>query len=125
MPRWTAIIATPPASRLFVQHVTFPLRPPLVLASGSPYRRELLGRLRVPFEVDVPQVDESAEADEAPASTALRLSILKAQTVAARHPGAVVIGSDQVAECEGRPFGKPGRQNRAEMRAFLPPASHG
>ena len=96
--------------------MTFPIRPSLVLASGSPYRRELLGRLRVPFEVDVPQVDESAEADETPAATALRLSILKARTVASRHPGAVVIGSDQVAECGGRPFGKPGSHEAAVVQ---------
>ena len=95
--------------------MTLPI-PALVLASGSPYRRELLGRLRVPFEVDLPQVDESATPDEAPAATALRLSILKAQTVAARHPDAVVIGSDQVAECEGRPFGKPGSHEAAVVQ---------
>ena len=96
--------------------MTPPLRPTLVLASGSPYRRELLGRLRLPFEVDIPQVDESATNDESPATTALRLSVLKAQTVAARHPGAVVIGSDQVAECEGRPFGKPGSHEAAVVQ---------
>jgi len=96
--------------------VTLPPRPALILASASPYRRELLGRLRVPFDVDVPQVDETAAADEAPATTALRLSVLKAETVAIRHPGAVVIGSDQVAECEGRPFGKPGSHEAAVVQ---------
>lgn len=89
------------------------LRHPLVLASGSPYRRELLGRLRVPFDVDVPHVDETPAIDEAPAATALRLSILKARTVADRRPDAVVIGSDQVAECDGVPFGKPGSHEAA------------
>ena len=88
-------------------------RPPLVLASGSAYRRELLHRLRLPFTVDHPQVDEAVLADEAPEATALRLSLLKASTVAARHPGAVVIGADQVAECGGRSFGKPGTHDAA------------
>jgi len=86
--------------------------PPLVLASGSRYRRELLERLQWPFTVDAADVDETA-IDEVPADTALRLSILKAETVAARHPDAIVIGSDQVAECEGHAFGKPGSHEAA------------
>jgi septum formation protein len=88
-------------------------RPPLVLASGSPYRRELLTRLRIPFDVVVSQVDETARADEAPKVTAARLSEAKARAVAARRLDAVVIGSDQVAEYEGRPFGKPGSHEAA------------
>jgi septum formation protein len=88
-------------------------RPPLVLASGSPYRRELLARLRVPFDVVVSDVDETAPPDETPRATALRLSEAKARAVAARRPDAVVIGSDQVAECDGRPFGKPGTHEAA------------
>ncbi|MEO8937631.1 MAG: Maf family nucleotide pyrophosphatase [Burkholderiaceae bacterium] len=95
-------------------------RPPLVLASGSAYRRELLARLRLPFAVDVPHVDETALAAEAPAATAMRLSRLKAETVAARHRDAVVIGSDQVAECDGAPFGKPRTHEAAvvQLRAL-------
>ena len=88
--------------------MTSNIRPPLVLASGSRYRAELLARLRLPFVVDVPRVDETARAGESPDETARRLSRVKATTVAARHPDAVVIGSDQVAECDGAAFGKPG-----------------
>ncbi len=90
--------------------------PPLVLASGSPYRRSLLERLALLFEVDVPHVDESALPDEAPAATALRLSVRKAEAVARRRADAIVIGSDQVAECEGRPFGKPGTHEAAVLQ---------
>ena len=110
--RWTAIIATP-STRQDLRLVIASFSKPLVLASGSPYRRELLGRLRVPFEVDVPQVDETPQVDEAPAAIALRLSILKARTVADRRPDAIVVGSDQVAECDGAPFGKPGSHEAA------------
>lgn len=87
--------------------------PALVLASSSRYRRELLERLRIPFTVDRPDVDETAPAGETPDATARRLSLVKAQAVAARHPDAVVIGSDQVAECEGRAIGKPGHHDAA------------
>ena len=83
-------------------------RPPLVLASGSRYRRELLERLGLPFEVQVPDIDEDPSAGEAPEATALRLACAKAEAVAANRPDAVVIGSDQVAEFDGRAFGKPG-----------------
>ncbi len=93
-----------------------PPLPPLILASTSPYRRELLGRLQVPFEVCAPDTDETPLADEAPAATAERLAIAKAQAVVTRHPGALIIGSDQVAyssnEHGAQRFGKPGsRQN--------------
>jgi len=81
---------------------------PLVLASASKYRRELLERLGLPFECAASNVDESAVPGEAPADTALRLSVLKAQAVALRFPGALVIGSDQVASCAGERLGKPG-----------------
>ena len=81
---------------------------PIVLASSSRYRRELLARLHIVFTVDRPDIDESAEPGEAPAATALRLAWLKAQAVASRHPGALVIASDQVAEVDGTPIGKPG-----------------
>jgi septum formation protein len=92
----------------------------IVLASSSRYRQEMLARLRVPFAVEVPAVDESALADEEPAATALRLSLLKARTAAQRHPGAIVIGADQVAELDGRSIGKPGGHAaaRAQLRAM-------
>ncbi len=89
------------------------MRPPLVLASSSPYRRELLERLRLPFDVVRPDVDETPFVDETPAGTALRLSRAKAEAVLATRPDAIVIGSDQVAECEGRPIGKPGAHDAA------------
>lgn len=82
--------------------------PVVVLASGSRYRRELLGRLLPAFEVEPPAVDESAQPGEAAAALAARLARLKARNVAARRPGCFVIGSDQVAECAGRILGKPG-----------------
>lgn len=85
----------------------------LILGSTSPYRRELLGRLRVPFEVASPQVDETPLAGEAPAALATRLALAKAEAVAARYPDAVVIGSDQVADLDGEPLGKPGDHERA------------
>ncbi|VVD66892.1 septum formation protein Maf [Pandoraea capi] len=87
--------------------------PPLILASGSRYRRELLERLRLPFSVDVPDIDETPIPGETPHETSLRLSREKAQAVAIRHPGAVIIGSDQVATFEGRQIGKPGNFENA------------
>ncbi len=87
--------------------------PTLILGSTSPYRRELLARLRLPFEVVAPQVDETAMPGEAPCALALRLALAKAQAVATLHPGAVVIGSDQVAELDGQAIGKPGTHQRA------------
>ena len=87
--------------------------PPLILASTSPYRRELLSRLRLPFEAVAPDVDESALPGEAPGALAERLALAKARAVAARHPGAVVIGSDQVADLDGEAIGKPGTHERA------------
>ena len=85
--------------------------PPLILASGSRYRAELLGRLRLPFSQSSPDVDESARPGEDGATLAQRLALAKAQAIAARMPDAWVIGSDQVAVCEDRLIGKPG--NRA------------
>ncbi|TWI62494.1 septum formation protein [Pseudoduganella lurida] len=82
--------------------------PPLVLASSSAYRRELLERLRLPFSVDVPDIDETPLAGETPSATALRLARGKAAAVAARHPGSLVIGSDQVATLDDEQIGKPG-----------------
>jgi 7-methyl-GTP pyrophosphatase len=81
---------------------------PIVLASTSRYRRELLERLRLPFDVVAPGVDESAPPGEAPRDTALRLARLKAAAGARLRPGAIVIGSDQVADLDGRALGKPG-----------------
>lgn len=83
-------------------------RPLLILASTSRYRRELLARLRLPFEVVSPAVDETALPGEAPAPLAARLALAKARAVAALHPGAVVIGSDQVCDLGGQALGKPG-----------------
>lgn len=79
----------------------------IVLASTSPYRRELLQRLGLPFEVVAPAVDESPRAGETPLAIALRLAEAKAAVVARQRPDAVVIGSDQVAELDGEPIGKP------------------
>ena len=80
----------------------------LILASTSVYRRELLERLRLPFETIAPNVDETPLPGEQPATLARRLARAKAADVAAHHPGAVVIGSDQVADLDGVPLGKPG-----------------
>jgi len=85
----------------------------LVLASTSAYRRELLSRLRLPFEVAAPQVDETPAAGESPKDTALRLAQAKAQAVAGRFAQALVIGSDQVAELAGVRLDKPGSHARA------------
>jgi len=88
-------------------------RPRLILASTSRYRRELLERLRLPFDVVAPRVDESPRDGERPAELALRLALAKARAVAALHPRAVVIGSDQVADLDGQAVGKPGNHARA------------
>jgi len=79
----------------------------LVLGSTSVYRRELLQRLRIPFTVAAPEVDEAALPLEAPAALARRLALAKARAVAQRYPDCVVIGSDQVAELHGQALGKP------------------
>ena len=89
---------------------------PLILGSTSVYRRELLSRLRLPFTVERPEVDETPLPEEKPADLALRLALAKAQAVAARHPTAVVIGSDQVADLHGEPLGKPGDHARAVIQ---------
>jgi septum formation protein len=85
----------------------------LVLGSTSRYRHELLSRLGVPFEAIAPQVDETPDPGESPSGLALRLALAKARDVARRYPGAVVIGSDQVADLDGEPLGKPGTHERA------------
>ena len=86
---------------------------PLVLGSTSRYRRELLQRLGLPFDVASPEVDETPLGGESPAELAKRLAQAKARAVALRHPEAVVIGSDQVADLNGEPLGKPGTHERA------------
>jgi septum formation protein len=88
----------------------------LILGSTSRYRRELLARLRVPFDVVSPDVDETPLAGEAPHALATRLALAKAKAVAALHPNAVVIGSDQVADLNGEPLGKPGTHERAVVQ---------
>ena len=97
-----------------------PDAPRLILASTSRYRRELLERLRVPFDVVSPDVDEAPQPGEAPAALAERLAMAKAQAVADRHADAVVIGSDQVADLDGASIGKPHTHERAvaQLRAM-------
>jgi len=85
----------------------------LVLGSTSPYRRELLSRLKLPFQTAVPAVDETPRPGEPPLELARRLALAKARAVAAQHPEAVVIGSDQVADLAGEPLGKPETHDRA------------
>jgi septum formation protein len=94
-------------------------RPPLILASTSRYRRVLLERLHLPFEVMAPGVDESPGPGEAPAELAQRLALAKARAVSALRPGAVVIGSDQVADLDGQALGKPGNHERATAQLRL------
>ena len=91
--------------------------PPLILASTSSYRRELLARLRLAFETMRPEVSEEGRTGESPADRSLRLALAKAQAVARLHPGALVIGSDQVAAVGEQMLGKPG--DAARCRAQL------
>lgn len=86
---------------------------PLILASSSPYRKELLQRLFLDFEVFSPDIDESQLADERPEHTALRLAQLKAKKIAETHPDAIIIGCDQVATLDGMQLGKPGNHENA------------
>jgi septum formation protein len=86
---------------------------PLILASSSPYRKELLQRLLLDFEVFSPDIDESQLADERPEQTALRLAQLKAKKIAETHPEAIIIGCDQVATLDGLQLGKPGNHKNA------------
>ena len=91
----------------------------LLLASTSPYRRDMLARLGLPFRCVAPEVDESALADESPHALAPRLAASKARAVAGAHRGALIVGSDQVAELDGRILGKPGTASaaRAQLEA--------
>ncbi len=94
--------------------MTFPANlPRLILGSSSPYRKELLSRLALPFEVIVPAIDEAPWANELPEQTALRLAREKAQAVANIAPDALIIGSDQVATLDGEQIGKPGSHAKA------------
>ncbi len=97
-----------------------PSRPPLVLASSSVYRRVLLERLRLPFSMQSPDIDETPWPLELPQDTAARLAVAKARAISQRQPGALVIGSDQVATFDGRQVGKPGdhQHARAQLRAM-------
>lgn len=89
-------------------------RPPkLILASTSQYRRELLARLQLPFEAIAPNVDEASVSGESGKQCAMRLARLKARAPAPEYPDALIIGSDQVAECDGRRLDKPGNRKRA------------
>src|SRR6478735_5844538 len=94
---------------------------PLILASTSRYRRGLLERLGVPFSVESPGVDEATRAGESPQATALRLAEAKARAVAARHPAALVLGSDQVLDLDGVAVSKP--DDRADAKRQLLAAS--
>jgi septum formation protein len=93
--------------------------PKLILASTSRYRRELLERLRMPFEVRSPGVDETPLPGETPSALAQRLALAKARAVAALEPEAIVIGSDQVADLDGQAIGKPGTHERAVAQLSL------
>jgi septum formation protein len=89
---------------------------PLILGSTSRYRKELLSRLQIPFETAAPDVDETPHSNESPKDLALRLALAKARAVALKYPEAVVIGSDQVADLEGMPLGKPGNHTNAILQ---------
>ena len=88
----------------------------LVLASGSRYRKDLLGRLGLAFEVALPDVEESPQPGEPPADTALRLAAQKARALEKKYPEALIIGSDQVASSAGRRFDKPGNHENARRQ---------
>jgi septum formation protein len=96
-----------------------PVARAVVLGSTSPYRRELLARLRLSFDVAAPDVDETAMSGESPAALARRLAIAKARAVAKRFPDAAVIGSDQVADLDGQALGKPGSHAKAVAQLRL------
>jgi septum formation protein len=91
----------------------------LVLGSTSRYRRDLLERLRIPFDVAAPNVDETPNANESPKELACRLALAKAKAVALEFPACVVIGSDQVADLDGQALGKPGNHERATAQLRL------
>ena len=109
--RQTTLAALPAAFQTRMIPTSTPSR--LILASSSAYRKELLSRLRLPFEVAVPDLDEHPLPGESPSATALRLAQAKAQAVLDRFPGSLVIGSDQVATLDGAQIGKPGNHANA------------
>ena len=88
----------------------------LILGSTSRYRKELLSRLQIPFETAAPDVDETPHINESPKDLALRLALAKARAVALKNPESIVIGSDQVADLEGAPLGKPGNHTNATLQ---------
>ena len=88
----------------------------LILGSTSRYRKELLSRLQIPFETAAPDVDETPHSNESPKDLARRLALAKARAVALKNPEAIVIGSDQVADLEGTPLGKPGNHANATLQ---------
>ena len=108
------------ASIPFPARLINPGKPPvnrsLILGSTSRYRRELLQRLQIPFDVAAPDVDEALLPDETPRQLAVRLALAKARAVASMFPGAVVIGADQVADLNGMALGKPGNHERAVLQ---------
>ena len=89
---------------------------PVILGSTSRYRKELLSRLQIPFDTAAPDVDETPHPYESPKDLAMRLALAKAHAVALKNPQAVVIGSDQVADLEGEPLGKPGNHANATLQ---------
>lgn len=93
--------------------MTAPTSRPLILGSSSKYRKALLDRLTIPYSVQTPDVDETPLPGEAPQALAQRLALAKARAIARLNPGSVVIGSDQVADLQGEPLGKPGTHERA------------
>ncbi|RBA25701.1 Maf-like protein [Herminiimonas fonticola] len=88
-------------------------QPRLILGSSSIYRKELLSRLHLPFDVMVPDIDETPAENESPDATALRLAQEKATVIGLRSPNSLVIGSDQVATLDGEQIGKPGTHENA------------
>jgi len=90
--------------------------PRLILASTSSFRRELLSRLQLPFDICAPDTDEAALPGEPPAATAERLAMAKAKAVSDLYPDTLIIGSDQVAFCGERRYGKPGTRDNARRQ---------
>lgn len=88
----------------------------IILASGSRYRAELLARFGIPFEPWSPEIDETPNAKESARETASRLALLKARAAQAHFPNAWIVGSDQVAELDARPLGKPGNRDAARLQ---------
>lgn len=87
--------------------------PVIVLGSSSPYRRELMARLGLPFVAVSPDIDEQALPSESVPALVIRLSAAKARAISPQFPAGIIIGSDQAAELDGRPIGKPGTRERA------------